>query len=169
MTVTHVCNADDIHSHYYYSVNAHAIVTMCACPCRYGFSRARYVYSLISGVGIFFLGSGVTIYHGIHGLIHPPAIQFLPAVSTTCTCITSHYTLLIGINTCVCWWVGEWVHVHVCIYIVDQEIFDGKIFTQLNFCVVFLSLLLPLNEINLLHLLIEDNIPFLDFIVTDIL
>ena len=27
---------------------------------RYGFSRARYVYSLISGVGFFFLGAGVT-------------------------------------------------------------------------------------------------------------
>jgi len=48
---------------------------------RYGFSRARYVYSLISGVGIFFLGAGVTVYHGVMGLIHPPVLHFLPAVS----------------------------------------------------------------------------------------
>ena len=48
--------------------------------CRYGFSRARYVYSLISGVGIFFLGAGVTMYHGVMGLIHPPVLEFLPAV-----------------------------------------------------------------------------------------
>ena len=31
----------------------------------YGFSRARYVYSLISGAGFFFLRAGVTMYHGI--------------------------------------------------------------------------------------------------------
>jgi len=48
--------------------------------CSYGFSRARYVYSLISGVGIFFLGAGVTVYHGAMGLFHPPVLEFLPAV-----------------------------------------------------------------------------------------
>ena len=32
---------------------------------RYGFPRARCVYSLISGVGFFFLGAGVIMYHGI--------------------------------------------------------------------------------------------------------
>lgn len=50
--------------------------------CSYGFSRVRYVYALISGVGIFFLGAGVTVYHGITGLLHPPTLTFLPAVST---------------------------------------------------------------------------------------
>jgi hypothetical protein len=30
----------------------------------YGYSTDRYVWSLISGVGIFFLGCGVSIYHG---------------------------------------------------------------------------------------------------------
>ena len=50
--------------------------------CSYGFSRVRYVYALISGVGIFFLGAGVTVYHGITGLLHPPTLAFLPAVST---------------------------------------------------------------------------------------
>lgn len=44
----------------------------------YGWSRARYVYSLISGVGIFFLGSGVTCYHGVAGIMHPPVLESLP-------------------------------------------------------------------------------------------
>lgn len=44
----------------------------------YGWSRARYVYSLISGVGIFFLGAGVTCYHGVMGLLHPPVLESLP-------------------------------------------------------------------------------------------
>ncbi|XP_028397753.1 zinc transporter 9-like [Dendronephthya gigantea] len=44
----------------------------------YGWSRARYVYSLISGVGIFFLGSGVSVYHGISDLFNPPVLASLP-------------------------------------------------------------------------------------------
>lgn len=51
----------------------------------YGFSRARYVYSLISGVGIFFLGAGVTVYHGAMGLFHPPMLEFLPAAFAVLT------------------------------------------------------------------------------------
>ena len=47
----------------------------------YGWSRARYVYSLISGVGIFFLGSGVSVYHGISVLFTPPVLASLPLVS----------------------------------------------------------------------------------------
>lgn len=39
------------------------------------------MYSLISGVGIFFLGAGVTCYHGILNLIHPPTLEALPIVS----------------------------------------------------------------------------------------
>ena len=31
-----------------------------------GYGREQFVWSLISAVGIFFLGCGVTIYHGIH-------------------------------------------------------------------------------------------------------
>lgn len=37
----------------------------------YGYSNMQYVSSLISGVGIFFLGSGLSVYHGIAGLIQP--------------------------------------------------------------------------------------------------
>lgn len=37
----------------------------------YGFQSERYAWALVSGVGIFFLGGGVSIQHGIHGLMHP--------------------------------------------------------------------------------------------------
>lgn len=48
----------------------------------YGWSRARYVYSLISGVGIFFLGAGVTMYHGVTGLISPAPLENLAMAYT---------------------------------------------------------------------------------------
>mgnify|MGYP001561014977 CR=1 FL=1 len=35
----------------------------------YGFGHERFVWALISACGIFFIGSGVTIYHGIQALI----------------------------------------------------------------------------------------------------
>jgi len=36
----------------------------------YGYTAERYVWALISAVGIFFLGCGVTVYHGINQLLH---------------------------------------------------------------------------------------------------
>mmetsp|Transcript_39150 Transcript_39150/g.91200 ORF Transcript_39150/g.91200 Transcript_39150/m.91200 type:complete len:397 (-) Transcript_39150:36-1226(-) len=41
----------------------------------YGYATERYVWSLISGVGIFFLGSGVSVYHGLHGIMNPHEIE----------------------------------------------------------------------------------------------
>ncbi|MCA9014249.1 MAG: cation transporter, partial [Planctomycetaceae bacterium] len=41
----------------------------------YGYAGERYVWALISAVGIFFLGCGVTIYHGVQSLFHPPALD----------------------------------------------------------------------------------------------
>ncbi len=43
----------------------------------YGYQAERYVWALISAVGIFFLGCGVTIYHGINGLLHPHELSDL--------------------------------------------------------------------------------------------
>jgi len=37
----------------------------------YGYGAERYVWALMSAVGIFFLGCGVTIYHGIMSLLNP--------------------------------------------------------------------------------------------------
>ena len=43
----------------------------------YGYSNAQYVTALISGVGIFCLGSGLSVYHGIHGLLSPGSMGSL--------------------------------------------------------------------------------------------
>ncbi|XP_078481665.1 proton-coupled zinc antiporter SLC30A9, mitochondrial-like [Ciona intestinalis] len=37
----------------------------------YGFGNMRHIMSLISGVGIFCIGCGASIYHGIQVLLHP--------------------------------------------------------------------------------------------------
>jgi zinc transporter 9 len=38
----------------------------------YGYGAERYIWALISAVGIFFLGCGVTVYHGVSSLVHTP-------------------------------------------------------------------------------------------------
>ncbi|KAH8365098.1 hypothetical protein KR084_001522 [Drosophila pseudotakahashii] len=43
----------------------------------YGYMNMRYVSSLISGVGIFCVGCGLSIYHGIDGILHPQPIADL--------------------------------------------------------------------------------------------
>ena len=43
----------------------------------YGYGRAQFSWALISACGIFFLGAGVTIMHGIHSLQHPEPPQDL--------------------------------------------------------------------------------------------
>ncbi len=37
----------------------------------YGYGGERFLFALLSAVGIFVLGCGVTIYHGVDSLIHP--------------------------------------------------------------------------------------------------
>ncbi len=34
----------------------------------------RYVASLVSGVGIFCVGAGISVYHGITGIFNPDPI-----------------------------------------------------------------------------------------------
>ena len=41
----------------------------------YGYSNAQYVTALISGVGIFCLGAGLSVYHGITGLLSHGGIE----------------------------------------------------------------------------------------------
>lgn len=41
----------------------------------YGFGAERFFFALMSAVGIFILGCGVTIYHGVHCLLHPSEIH----------------------------------------------------------------------------------------------
>jgi zinc transporter 9 len=42
----------------------------------YGYGADRYVFALMSAMGIFILGCGVTIYHGVHSMFHPPDLVF---------------------------------------------------------------------------------------------
>ncbi len=42
----------------------------------YGFGGERFLFALLSAVGIFVLGCGVTLYHGVHTLSHPPELAF---------------------------------------------------------------------------------------------
>lgn len=35
----------------------------------------KYVSSLISGVGIFCVGTGLSVYHGMHGLLFPEPVD----------------------------------------------------------------------------------------------
>ncbi|ETI45862.1 hypothetical protein F441_09582 [Phytophthora nicotianae CJ01A1] len=44
---------------------------------QYGYGRAAYFWSLISALGIFWLGSGVTVFHGIQSILEPPEELFL--------------------------------------------------------------------------------------------
>ena len=39
---------------------------------QYGYGQAAFFWALVSALGIFFMGCGVTVYHGIHELMNPP-------------------------------------------------------------------------------------------------
>ncbi len=41
----------------------------------YGLGQAQFVWNLVSALGIFFVGFGVTTYHGISSLLHPHAAE----------------------------------------------------------------------------------------------
>src|SRR3989344_8842696 len=46
----------------------------------YGYGNERFLWALISACGIFFLGAGVTIYHGINSLIHGVSPDISPVI-----------------------------------------------------------------------------------------
>lgn len=46
----------------------------------YGYGLERFFWALISACGVFFVGAGVTVYHGIHTLLHPDPLIFRPEV-----------------------------------------------------------------------------------------
>ncbi len=41
----------------------------------YGYGREQFIWAMISAVGIFFLGCGVTAYHGVQQLMHPHPVE----------------------------------------------------------------------------------------------
>ncbi|XP_068596081.1 proton-coupled zinc antiporter SLC30A9, mitochondrial [Brachionichthys hirsutus] len=66
----------------------------------YGFSNMRYIASLISGVGIFMMGAGLSWYHGIMGMLHPEPMESL--LWAYCilagSMVSEGATLLIAVN-----------------------------------------------------------------------
>eukprot|EP01134_Creolimax_fragrantissima_P003360 CFRG3360T1 len=44
----------------------------------YGYLGERYVWALVSGLGIFFVGCGVTTWHGVMGLYNPTPLHDVP-------------------------------------------------------------------------------------------
>ena len=41
----------------------------------YGYGAEQFLFALLAAVGIFVLGCGVTVYHGIHSLLHPGSLE----------------------------------------------------------------------------------------------
>lgn len=66
----------------------------------YGYSNVRYVASLISGVGIFCLGSGVALYHGVHSLYSPPTLAdiWIGYTILACSLVSESVTLTAAVN-----------------------------------------------------------------------
>lgn len=46
----------------------------------YGYGRERFFWALISACGVFFVGAGITAYHGFTSLIHQEPVEFSPLV-----------------------------------------------------------------------------------------
>lgn len=66
----------------------------------YGYGADRYVFALMSAMGIFILGCGVTVYHGIHSLMHPPTISFswLSFIVLGIAIVIEGYVLLLAVR-----------------------------------------------------------------------
>uniref|UniRef100_A0A182JQT3 Proton-coupled zinc antiporter SLC30A9, mitochondrial n=1 Tax=Anopheles christyi TaxID=43041 RepID=A0A182JQT3_9DIPT len=68
----------------------------------YGYTNMKYVSSLISGVGIFCVGTGLSFYHGIMGLVDPHPIDdfFWAFFILGGSLVSEGATLLVAINSC---------------------------------------------------------------------
>ncbi|MFA6389516.1 MAG: cation diffusion facilitator family transporter [Patescibacteria group bacterium] len=66
----------------------------------YGYGRERFFWSLISACGIFFLGAGVTTYHGINSLITKEGFHYQPLIILVLAVsfIVESITLLIAVR-----------------------------------------------------------------------
>lgn len=67
----------------------------------YGYTNMKYVSSLISGVGIFCVGTGLSFYHGIMGLLAPtPCVDFFWAFCILGGSLLSEgATLMVAVNS----------------------------------------------------------------------
>ncbi|TAJ15994.1 cation diffusion facilitator family transporter [Patescibacteria group bacterium] len=49
----------------------------------YGYGNERFFWGLVSALGIFFIGAGITAYNGLSSLAHPEHIDFSPILFIT--------------------------------------------------------------------------------------
>ena len=64
----------------------------------FGRGQEQFVWGLISACGVFFVGAGVTIYHGIYGLLHPyePVINKWTVIVLGISFLTEGGSLLVA-------------------------------------------------------------------------
>jgi len=67
------------------------------CSLSYGWASFPNVSSLISGVGIFCVGAGLSYYHGILGLIHGVEVESLGWVSIVNDLDVARRLIILGI------------------------------------------------------------------------
>ena len=67
----------------------------------YGYSNMPYVSSLVSAVAIFFMGAGLSINHGIHGLSHPQELEslYIAAAVLAGSFVTETITMVLAIKS----------------------------------------------------------------------
>ena len=67
----------------------------------YGYGQERFLWALISACGIFFVGSGVTVYHGINSLFHiePVTLSLLVFIILAISFL-SNFSLTIFCSDC---------------------------------------------------------------------
>ncbi|GAB1601528.1 zinc transporter 9-like [Argonauta hians] len=66
----------------------------------YGYRNLKNISSLISGVGIFCFGTGLSVYHGIQGLLHPQEMESLgwAIAALLGTMVSEGATLIVAIS-----------------------------------------------------------------------
>jgi zinc transporter 9 len=66
----------------------------------FGYGAERAVWALMSAVGVFFLGCGVTLYHGVSSLLHPHQLSDLWVAVTVLiiALLIEGYVLLIAVH-----------------------------------------------------------------------
>jgi len=70
----------------------------------WGKGQARYIWNLVSAMGIFFVGFGVTTYHGIQSIIYPQIINAngsfeIPIIILCFSLLAEGYSLLVAVRT----------------------------------------------------------------------
>ncbi len=70
----------------------------------WGKGQARYVWNLVSALGIFFIGFGVTTYHGIQSMIHPEITNSngsfeIPIIILCFSLLAEGYSLFVAIHS----------------------------------------------------------------------